>query len=48
VIGRHVVARLDGAAPAAGEERFGLDHPRSPQATPRTGADGMVDGWADW
>jgi sarcosine oxidase len=48
LIGRHVVGRIDGDAPGPGEERFGLSHPRSPQATPRTGADGMVDGWADW
>jgi glycine/D-amino acid oxidase-like deaminating enzyme len=48
VIGRHVVGRLDGARLAPGEERFGLGHERLPQATVRTGADGMVDGWADW
>ena len=48
VIGRHVVGRLDGAGPAPGEERFGLGHARIPQATMRTGADGMVEGWADW
>jgi sarcosine oxidase len=48
VIGRHVVGRLDGADPAPGEERFGLGHVRVPQATVRTGADGMVEGWADW
>ena len=48
VIGRHVVARLGGADPAPGEERFGLAHSRVPQAGVRTGADGMVEGWADW
>jgi sarcosine oxidase len=48
VIGRHVVGRLDGASLAPGEERFGLGHERVAQATVRTGADGMVDGWADW
>ncbi len=48
VIGRHVVGRLEGASLAPGEERFGLAHPRVPQATLRTGADGMVEGWADW
>jgi len=48
VIGRHVIGRLDGRAPGPGEERFALAHARSPQATPRTGADGMVEGWADW
>ncbi len=48
VIGRHVVGRLAGAALAPGEERFGLEHARLPQATMRTGADGMADGWADW
>lgn len=48
VIGRHVVGRLDGAALAPGEERFGLGRTRIPQATMRTGADGMVEGWADW
>ena len=29
VIGRHVVGRLDGAASAPGEERFGLGHARA-------------------
>ena len=48
VIGRHVVGRLDGADPAAGEERFGLSHARLAQATLRTGADGMASDWADW
>ncbi|MBI3749698.1 MAG: FAD-dependent oxidoreductase, partial [Chloroflexi bacterium] len=48
VIGRHVVGRLDGTALAPGEERFGLGHERVPQATVRTGADGMAEGWADW
>ena len=48
VIGRHVVGRLGGAGVAAGEERFGLGHARVPQPGVRTGADGMVDGWADW
>ncbi len=48
VIGRHVVGRLDGASLAPGEERFGLGHHRVPQATLRTGADGMVENWADW
>jgi glycine/D-amino acid oxidase-like deaminating enzyme len=48
VIGRHVVGRLDGAALAPGEERLGLGHERVPQATVRTGADGMAEGWADW
>ena len=48
VIGRHVVARLAGASLAPGEERFGLGHTRMSQATMRTGADGMVAGWADW
>ena len=48
VIGRHVVGRVDGAELAPGEERFGLSHARTPQATVRTGADGMVEGWADW
>lgn len=48
VIGRHVVGRLDGAALAPGEERFALGHARVPGATVRTGADSMVDGWADW
>ncbi len=48
VIGRHVVGRLGGAGVAAGEERFGLGHGRVPQPGVRTGADDMVDGWADW
>ena len=48
VIGRHVVARLAGASLAPGEERFGLGQARTSQATMRTGADGMVEGWADW
>jgi len=48
LIGRHVTERIAGASPAPGEERFGLGHVRTPGATLRTGADGMVDGWADW
>jgi sarcosine oxidase len=48
LIGRHVVSRLNGAALAPGEERFGLMGARTPQTTLRTGGDGMVEGWADW
>jgi glycine/D-amino acid oxidase-like deaminating enzyme len=48
LIGQHVVRRLAGASLAPGEERFGLGHARAPQATLRTGADAMVEGWADW
>jgi sarcosine oxidase len=48
VIGRHVVERIEGAAPGPGEERFGLDHVREPMPNMRTGADGMVEGWSDW
>jgi glycine/D-amino acid oxidase-like deaminating enzyme len=48
VIGRSVAGRMAGAGPAAGEERFGLDHVRTARANLRTGADGMVEGWADW
>jgi glycine/D-amino acid oxidase-like deaminating enzyme len=47
-IGRHVVGRLAGDAPEQGAERFGLGHERVSQANLRTGADGMVEGWADW
>ena len=48
VIGRHVVAKLGGAGVAPGEERFGLGQVREPKPNMRTGADGMVVGWADW
>jgi len=48
VIGRHVVGRLAGASPGAGEERFGLGHVRAPKPGMRTGGDGMVVGWPDW
>ena len=48
VIGRHVVGRIAGAALEPGEERFGLGHGRTPKPNMRTGADGMVEGWADW
>ena len=48
LIGQLVVRRLAGANPEPGEERFSLDHVRVPQATLRTGADSMVEGWADW
>lgn len=48
VIGRHVAGRLDGADPGPGEERFGLDHVRTPKAGMRTGADDMVSGWSEW
>jgi glycine/D-amino acid oxidase-like deaminating enzyme len=48
VIGRYVVERL-GGAPATGDElRFGLGHARVPHPNMRTGADGMIEGWADW
>ena len=47
-IGRHLVGRLGGAELEPGEERFSLDHVRTPQANMRTGADGMVAGWSDW
>ena len=48
VIGRHVVGRLAGATLQPGEERFSLGHVRTPSANMRTGADGMIDSWADW
>lgn len=48
VIGRHVVGRLAGDDLQPGEERFGLGHVRTSAANMRTGADGMVAGWADW
>ena len=48
VIARHVVGRLAGAAIEPGEERFGLGQVRTPKPNMRTGADGMVEGWADW
>jgi sarcosine oxidase len=48
VIGRHVAGRLAGAPVGAGEERFGLGHVREARPGMRTGADGMVGGWADW
>ncbi|MEP6637790.1 MAG: FAD-dependent oxidoreductase [Chloroflexota bacterium] len=38
VIARHVVGRLAGAPVGPGEERFGLDHPRVPGSTIRTGS----------
>ena len=41
VIGRHVVGRLNGAGVGPGEERFGLDHPRTPKTTLRTGSFAM-------
>ena len=47
VIGRHVVGRLNGADLAEGEERFGLDHPRMPQTTLRTGSFAMDPGSSD-
>jgi glycine/D-amino acid oxidase-like deaminating enzyme len=45
VIGETVVARLDGAVPGPGEERFAMDRPRSPVTGVRTGADSIVDSW---
>lgn len=38
VIGRHVVGRLRGAPVGPGEERFGLDHDRTPGSIHRTGS----------
>jgi sarcosine oxidase len=48
VIGRYMVDRLGGAPASADERRFGLGHARVPRPNMRTGADGMIDGWADW
>ena len=48
VIGRHVVGRLGGAGVGPGEERFGLDHDRSPHANARTGSFTVGAGWSDW
>jgi sarcosine oxidase len=41
VIGRHVVGRLGGAGLGPGEERFGLDRPRTAGTTLRTGSFAM-------
>jgi sarcosine oxidase len=38
VIARHLVGRLNGTGVGEGEERFGLDHPRAPGSTLRTGS----------
>jgi sarcosine oxidase len=43
-IGRHVVARLDGA-PAPEDDRFSVLRPRSATAGPRTGGDAMAATW---
>ena len=43
-IGRHVVARLDGAPPPE-DDRFSLSRPRRREAGVRTGGDGMVTAW---
>jgi sarcosine oxidase len=48
VIGRYMVDRLSGAPASADERRFGLGHTRVPRPNMRTGADGMIEGWADW
>jgi glycine/D-amino acid oxidase-like deaminating enzyme len=48
VIGRHVVGRLDGAKLGVGEERFGLDHARTPRPRVHTGSFAMGQRAADW
>ena len=45
VIGRYVVARLDGAAPADGDERFSITRPRTGNAGLRTGGDSIATEW---
>jgi len=47
VIGRYVVGRLDGAAVGPDEERFGLDHERTPRPKVHTGSFAMVRDPAD-
>ena len=48
VIAEHILGRMAGVAPSADEDRFGLGHARVARPNMRTGADGMVEGWADW
>lgn len=48
VIGRYLVERLNGMPAGPEAARFGLGHDRLPNPNLRTGADGMVAGWADW
>ena len=49
LIGGAVVSRiLMQPVPPEEEARFGLAHVRTASANMRTGADGMVEGWADW
>jgi glycine/D-amino acid oxidase-like deaminating enzyme len=45
VIGRHVVERLNGGAPGAGDERFSISTPRTSNAGLRTAGDSIT---ADW
>jgi glycine/D-amino acid oxidase-like deaminating enzyme len=48
VIGRYLVDRLAGMPAGPEEARFGLRHERVENPNMRTGADGMVQAWADW
>ena len=47
-IGRYLVDRLAGMPAGPEEARFGLRHERVENPNMRTGADGMVQAWADW